>query len=422
MKSTLLIRRARVDGQVRDVWIEGNRFGRIEEKVAPDAIPPGTEVLDAEGMALVPSFANVHCHAAMVLMRGMSDDRPLYEWLTQVIWPMEAKLTPEQVYWGMLYGCQEMIRSGVTAVMDMYWHGTRCMQAAFDSGMRACITAVVIAPPERSAEDCLREVTESQEAAASFSERISVGVAPHAVYTTSPAARKALARFAEEHDMIVHMHLSETRKENADCLAATGLTPTALLESEGVLSNRFIGAHGVWLSDEDRAILARRGASIAHCPKSNCKLGSGLFDAPGAWKAGIRVGLGTDGASSNNRYDMFSEMSAAALLQKVRAEDPTVAPADEILRAATSTGFDMLGLDAGRIATGKLADALLLDLNAPLLAPGRNMTSDLVYAATPECVDTTICNGKVLMRHRRIPGEDEVRKEFLRAVDELVRS
>ena len=409
----LLIQKARLGAEIRDILIQNGRFSRIEARIEPATLPPTTQILDASGQAILPSFANIHCHAAMVLMRGLGDGLPLHAWLNDIIWPMERRLSSDHIYWGTLFGCLEMIRSGITAVMDMYWQTPQCLRAFYESGLRANFSHPNIIPPGQPALDgLLRDLEEHLALAKSYPARIELAVGIHALYTTTPEMRAICRDFAAEHNLIVQTHVSETRRENDECLKTTGKTPVEVFDSEGLLNGRFLGAHGVWLSDSDRRLLVERGAAIAHCPSSNMKLASGIFNDSAARVAGLRFGLGTDGASSNNRYDMFAEMRTAALLAKVSTLDPTDCSAAEIYRTATRDGFQIFRLDAGEIAVGKVADCLLVDLDHTGLVPGHDLISDLVYAATPECVDTTICAGKVLMRHRRIPGEDEVRRAF----------
>lgn len=409
----LLIQKARLGAEFRDILIQNGLFARIEPVIDPLSLSPSTQTMEAEGQAILPSFANVHCHAAMVLMRGLGDGLPLHAWLNDIIWPMERRLTADHVYWGTLFGCLEMIRSGITAVFDMYWQTPQCLRAFYESGIRANFSHPNIIPPGQPALAGLRRDLEEHLALArSYPARIELSVGIHALYTTSPEMRAICRDFAEAHDLVVQTHVAETKRETDECLQATGKTPVEVFESEGLLNERFLGAHGVWLTDADRARLAQRGAAIAHCPSSNMKLASGTFAEGAARRAGVRFGLGTDGASSNNRYDMFAEMRTAALLAKSATLDPVACSAAEIYRTATVDGFRIFRLDAGEIAVGKVADCILVDLDHTGLVPGHDLISDLVYAATPECVDTTICAGKVLMRHRQIPGEDEVRRAF----------
>ena len=409
----LLIQNARLGRDSRDLLIQQGRFTQIAPRIEPDFLPHAPQTLDASGLAILPSFANVHCHAAMVLFRGLGDDTPLHEWLNNIIWPMERRLTADHIYWGTLFGCLEMIRSGITAVCDMYWQTPQCLRAFYESGIRVNFSHPNIIPPGPDALDALRrDLDEHLELAKSYPCRVELAVGIHALYTTSPEMRAICRDFAAAHDLIIQTHVSETKRETDECLQTTGKTPVELFDAEGLLCDRFLGAHGVWLTDSDRQTLVARRASLSHCPSSNIKLASGFFDEAAARRDGLRFGLGTDGASSNNRYDMFSEMRTAALLAKARTLDPTAGAAADLYRTATLDGFRILRLDAGEIAVGKLADCILVDLDHTGLVPGHNLISDLVYAATPECVDTTICNGQVLMRHRQIPGEDDIRRRF----------
>ncbi|NCD23418.1 MAG: amidohydrolase [Spartobacteria bacterium] len=409
----LLIQNVRFGAENRDILIQNGKFAQIAPRIEVSTLEKAPQTLDGTGQAILPSFANVHCHSAMVLMRGLGDGTPLHEWLNDIIWPMERRLTSDHIYWGTLFGALEMIRSGITAVFDMYWQTPQCLRAFYESGIRANFSHPNIIPAGPEALAGLRRDLEVHlELAKSYPGRVELSVGIHALYTTSPEMRAVCRDFAAEHNLIVQTHISETQRENDECLKATGKTPAEVFDSEGLLNGRFLGAHGVWLSDSDRRLLVERGAAIAHCPSSNMKLASGIFNDPAARAAGLRFGLGTDGASSNNRYDMFSEMRTAALLAKVSTLDPTACSAAEIYRTATLDGFRLLRLDAGEIAPGKLADCILVDLDHTGLVPGHDLVSDLVYAANPECVDTTICAGRVLMRHRQIPGEDEIRRAF----------
>ncbi len=409
----LLIKNVRLGSEIRDVLIQKGVFAQISPQIDSDSLSRAPQTLDGTGQALLPSFANLHCHAAMVLMRGLGEDSPLHEWLNNVIWPMERRLTPDHIYWGTLFGCIEMIHSGVTAVLDMYWQTPQCLRAFYESGIRTCFCHPNILPPGQEALDSLRQdLDEHLQLASSYPARVELAVGIHALYTTTPDMRAVCREFADTHGLLVHTHIAETKRETDECIQSTGKTPTEVFDAEGLLTDRFIGAHGVWLTDSDRQLFVDRGAAIVHCPSSNMKLASGIFDEGAARRAGIRFGLGTDGACSNNRYDLFSEMRTAALQAKIATLDPTACSAADIVRTATRDGFDLLRLDAGEMAVGKLADCILVNLDDPGLVPGHNLVSDLVYAATPECVDTTICAGQVLMRHRQIPGEDEIRNTF----------
>ncbi|MDD2239350.1 MAG: amidohydrolase [Kiritimatiellae bacterium] len=407
----LLIQRVRLGQDICDILIQEGLFARIAPQIDVVTLPRVPYTLDGTGMAILPSFANVHAHTAMVLLRGLGEDMPLHEWLNDIIWPLERRLTGEQIYWGTLFGCLEMIRSGITAVADMYWHTSHCLRAFYESGIRVNFSPPdILSDDPKALRDLQRDLETHLELAQSYPHRVELSVGIHALYTTTPESRAVCRDFADRHQLIIQTHLSETQRETDECLAATGKTPTEIFDSEGLLHERFLGAHGIWLSDSDRRLMVERGAAIAHCPASNMKLASGIFNDQAARADGLRYGLGTDGASSNNRYDMLSEMRTAALLAKVTTRDPSACSATDIFRTATRGGFQLLRLDAGEIAVGKLADCILVDLDHTGLVPGHDLISDIVYAATPECIDTTICNGNILMRHRRIPGEDDIRQ------------
>lgn len=416
----LLIQRVRLGQDICDILIQEGRFARIAPQIDVVTLPRVPYTLDGTGMAILPSFANVHAHTAMVLLRGLGDDMPLHEWLNDIIWPLERRLTGEQIYWGTLFGCLEMIRSGITAVADMYWHTSHCLRAFYESGIRVNFSPPdILSDASKALRDLQRDLETHLELAQSYPHRVELSVGIHALYTTTPESRAVCRDFADRHQLLIQTHLSETQRETDECLAATGKTPTEIFDSEGLLHERFLGAHGIWLSNSDRRLMVERGAAIAHCPASNMKLASGIFNDRAARAADLRFGLGTDGASSNNRYDMLSEMRTAALLAKVATRDPSACSATDIFRTATRGGFQLLRLDAGEIAVGKLADCILVDLDHTGLVPGHDLISDIVYAATPECIDTTICNGNILMHHRRIPGEDDIRQACRAAAAQL---
>jgi 5-methylthioadenosine/S-adenosylhomocysteine deaminase len=402
----LLISDVIVDGHTTDVVIAGNRF----ESIGPR--PDGTfdDVIRCAGrMAIVAPFYNAHTHAAMTLLRGYADDVELAEWLTAHIWPAEAQLTVEDIYAGSRIAILEMIKSGTVFFNDMYWDQPATARAATEMGVRAAIGLLYLsdgdgAPNPRSQ----RSNAELLEMAPDLPDRIQVTEAPHSVYTVSEASLRAAAGAAADTGRLLHIHVSETSKENADCLAKTGRSPVAYLDDLGVIGSRSILAHCVHLSAEDRQILAERDAVIAHLPTSNMKLCSGQFDHAAARAAGLRLTLGTDGASSNNCLSMLTEMKLASLSAKIRSGSPTEARDHEMHEMATVVGARAFGIDAGEIAVGKLADAMLIDLDQPSMVADHNLASNLVYAADSSVIDTVICDGRVLMSGRRVPGEEEI--------------
>lgn len=405
--TTLLISRATFQGREVDVLVEGNRFKAISDQPLAGSFD---RVLDARDKILTAPFYNGHTHAAMNLLRGFADDLQLMDWLQNHIWPAEAHLDDAIVYAGTRLSILEMIKSGTVFFNDMYWYAPAVLRAAEDMRVRAAIARQAIETSPGVNNPTNVESNAALEAAVkSCSSRVFLTYAPHAIYTVCGDSLKAMHDKAAAEKAYYHMHVAETRFEVDECRKAHGgLTPVAYLDELGVLDERTVMAHCVHLTDDDRARIAAKGAVIVHNAQSNLKLDSGFCEVGKAVQAGCRVILGTDGCCSNNSMSMFSEMKTAALLAKTVADDPTIAPADEILAMATKDGAAAFGLDAGEIAEGKLADAMLLDASNSLLVPGFNLTSDLVYAADSSCVDTVICDGNVLMANRKVPGEAEI--------------
>ncbi len=414
-----MIRGATVKGEKRDILIDGNRIARI----APKIEDPASEVIEAQGMIAVPAFVNGHTHAAMTLLRGYADDMPLREWLEKKIWPIEAKMTEEDVYWGTKLACLEMIKTGTTFFNDMYWHWRGVARAVEEMGIRAAVSAVFIdlfdvrrrLEQQRLNEELYRE-------SRAFSERVIFSLGPHAIYTCSEEALRWCADFARDHGLPVHIHLSETRQEVEDCLRDHGVRPVEYLERIGFLGPNVVAAHGVWLSEREMEILADRGVKVVHNPVSNMKLAvGGVFPYRELRSKGVAVLLGTDGCASNNNLDMLESAKVAALLQKHHLSDPEALPAEEALQMITCWGARAFGLEMGELAEGELADLLLLDPAEVTLVPNFNLASDLIYAVNGSCVDTVICDGKVLMRGRHVPGEEEVLEGAKRVAHDLVR-
>ncbi len=416
--NTLLISRATLDGHLADVLIEGNRFKRISASPIEGRFD---RTIDARGKILVPPFYNGHTHAAMNLLRGFADDLQLMDWLENHIWPAEAHLNEAIVYAGTRLSILEMIKSGTVFFNDMYWYAPAVLRAAEDMKVRAAIArqSIETSPGVNNPTNVENNVA-LEAAIGGCSQRVFLTYAPHAIYTVCGESLKAIHDQAAERGEYYHMHVAETRAEVDTCRKAHGgLTPIAYLDSLGVLDSRTIMAHCVHLTDDDRAMIAARGAVIVHNAQSNLKLASGFCELGKALQAGCRVILGTDGCASNNSMSMFSEMKTAALLAKAVANDPTVADASRMWQMATRDGAAAFGIDAGEIAEGRLADAMLLDGASSLLVPGFNFTSDLVYAADSSCVDTVICDGNVLMENRQVPGEAEIIAEARAAAKRL---
>lgn len=404
---SLEIRNVILDGKKVDVTIRGNRFAAIEPAQPQRALTadPETEVIDAEGMAILPPFYNAHTHAAMSLLRGYADDMPLFKWLSEYIWPYEETLTAEDIRLGSRLAALEMIKSGTVFFNDMYFAIGETIDIVDKMGMRAAIGVTMMENHGLAVRAKKLDLISSWQDPTDG--RVQITVAPHAIYTVGTDLLKLSADVARKAGIRLHIHLSETEQEVKDCVRDHGTTPVRYLDSIGFLGSDVIAAHCVHVDDEEIAILAERGVTAVHNPCSNMKLSSGIFPAGRFAQSGCRVAIGTDGCSSNNNLDMQEEMKFSALLAKC-ASTPETLPAPLALRWATSAGAEAFGIDAGTIAVGKLADALLVDLRSERLLPGHNLISDWVYAADSSCIDTVICDGRVIMRHRHVPGEEEI--------------
>jgi 5-methylthioadenosine/S-adenosylhomocysteine deaminase len=392
----LTITGAVLDGESVGMRCVAGRIEALGPAVAPE---PDDEKIDAAGAPLVAPLLNGHTHAAMTLFRGYGGDLPLMRWLCEVIWPIEAKLEPEDVYWGTRLACLEMIRTGTACFWDMYWHPGATAQAVTDAGLRATIGGPLF-DADGGTEAMKEKAVGYLGELASFSgDGIDAAFAPHSIYTVSEDLLRWTANQAAERELPVHIHLSETEREVLDCVAEHGVRPAAYLDRLGVLNERTILAHGVWLDHEELALIAERGCTVVTNPVANMKLAvGGVFPYPAARDAGVAVGLGTDGAGSNDSLDLFSDLKLFALAQRHASSDPTVLPAEEAWRIATG---------GTRLKTGGPADFLLLRPGSLELSLG-DLYSDLVYAANGSIVDTTVLGGRVLMRGGEVPGCEEV--------------
>jgi 5-methylthioadenosine/S-adenosylhomocysteine deaminase len=385
---------------------------RVEDGLITDLGPSakprvGDEVVDAEGLLLCPPMVNAHTHAAMTLFRGFGDDMPLMEWLRTKIWPAEAKLHSDDVYWGTRLACLEMIRSGTSRFFDMYWHGAQAARAVVDSGLRAAISTVMIDQLDPAKGESMRaEVLESLDRIAESGPRVSPSLGPHAIYTVSSQSLAWLAEIAAEREISLQIHVSETEEEVTDCLEAHGRRPAAYLDELGFLGRRTLLAHGVWLDEAELQLIAEREATVVANPAANMKLAvGGVLPYPAAQRAGVRLGLGTDGVSSNSNLDSFEEVKLFALSQKHASGHSSTLPADEAL--AIARGLRSPALGGTPLEVGQPADFLLLRGSDPELSAG-DLDADLVYAAGGSVVDTTVVGGRILMRDRVVPGADEL--------------
>ncbi|NQU67021.1 MAG: amidohydrolase [Candidatus Marinimicrobia bacterium] len=401
---SILIKNVLLDDTSTDVFIVEN----IIHQIGTDLNPATDHIIDGTDKAILPSFINAHTHSAMTHFRGFGDDMPLMEWLEKNIWPNEIRLNEELVYAGAKLACLEMIKSGITFFNDMYWFPRGVARAVSDIGMRALVNAVFI--DLNDSEKAREQIAMNEELYYELKgrERIHVGLGPHAVYTVSESSLLWIKDFAETHDLMIHIHLSETEQEVQDWHDKHCVSPVEYLHRLGLLSPRLVTAHCVWVTDKDIDLLAANGVNVAHNPISNMKLSVNRhFPYTKFLDAGVNICLGTDGVGSNNNLSMFDTMKVAALLQK-HHETPETLPATECFNMATINGYRCFDLPGGEVKEGMLADLILVDLNLPEMIPCHHLISNMVYSANASVVDTTICNGKILMQNRKVMGEEEI--------------
>jgi len=395
-----------LDGRPVGLRAEGGRITELGPGVTARA---GDEIVDGRGTAVVRGLVNGHTHAAMTLFRGYGDDLPLMEWLERRIWPAEARLDADDVYWGTRLACVEMIRTGTVRFWDMYWQPGAIARAVEDAGLRATVGAPLIDALDPANTPRLRDqALASLDDIAGHGARVEASLTPHAIYTVSESSLRWVSEHAAAADLPVHIHLSETEEEVQRCVDAHGVRPAVYLDRVGLLGPRTLLAHGVWLDDDELALVGQRGATVVTNPVSNLKLAVGaVFRYDAARAQGILVGLGTDGAGSNNSLDLFQDVKVLALLQKHEARDPAVMPAAEAWAVATGQRAPLLG-QSGGLAVGEPADFVLVRTEVPELSLG-DFTANLVYAVSGAVVDTTVVDGVVLMRDGIVEGEAEVR-------------
>lgn len=384
---SLLIRNVVLDGRKRNLLVQDGRFVCLDAADGAEA----ERVLDASGCAILPAFYNTHTHAAMTLLRGYADDMPLHKWLQEYVWPFEDKMTSADIRRGSELAVREMIATGTVFFNDMYFDVEETVAAVNAAGIRAAIGVTMMDNHPKVLRQEKSRMVENWRDAGS----VSLTVAPHSVYTAGRETLEFAARLARENGKLIHIHLSETEKEVADCVRDFGATPVRYLDSIGLLGPDVIAAHCVHVDREEWDILAERGVTVSHCPCSNMKLGSGRFPYELAIASGVRITLGTDGCSSNNNLDMREEMKFAALLAKLPG-DTSLLPADLVFRWATRNGAEAFGYDAGEISEGKLADAVIIDLSNPKMTPCHNLVSNWVYSADSSCIKYVLCNGKIV--------------------------
>jgi 5-methylthioadenosine/S-adenosylhomocysteine deaminase len=385
--------------------------GSLIQAVGAGEPPAGDyeKVIEGTNYMVMPGFINTHTHAGMTLLRSYADDLPLMEWLETKIWPMEDRLTGDDMYWGTMLAITEMIKSGTTTFTDMYFYMDRVAQAVQESGIRAVLSRgmVGVGPENQLAIDQSRQFIRDWQGGAQG--RITVMLGPHAPYTCPPDYLKQVVALAEETGAGINIHVAETLDEINTIDRDYGMSPVALLEKTGVFEVPVIAAHCVHVSEADIAILKKYGVGVAHNPESNMKLASGIAPVPRMLEAGLAVGLGTDGASSNNDLDMIQETRTCAFLHKVNSMDPTVLPAEQALSLATTLGAQVLHLEKeiGCLAPGYKADMILINLDQPHMTPRYDLMANLVYAGKASDVDTVIIDGCIIMENRQLQTIDE---------------
>jgi 5-methylthioadenosine/S-adenosylhomocysteine deaminase len=392
-----------------DVLID-RTTGDIEAVGDADDLPAADDELDAAEGLVIPGLVNAHTHVAMTLLRGYADDKPLDRWLREDIWPVEAELTPEDVRAGAELGLLEMIKSGTTAFSEMYFHVDAIADAVADAGLRAVLghTGITVAKDDAAAhEDMQRSLDTASELDGRADGRITSTFQPHSLTTVGEPYLREYVSEANDAGMPIHAHANETTDEVDPIVEEHGVRPLEYADDVGLLGPETFLAHCVHVDDAEIDLLAETGTGVAHCPASNMKLASGMAPIQEMCDAGVRVGLGTDGAASNNDLDVFDEMRDAAMVGKLAAEDASAMAADTVLDIATRGGADLLGIDSGRIEAGTNADLAVVDLDRPHLTPGHDLVSHLVYAARGGDVRHTVCNGQVLMRDREVLTLDE---------------
>ncbi|MBR7051356.1 MAG: amidohydrolase family protein [Methanobrevibacter sp.] len=429
MNNTILIKNALIlnpnnfENKKQSLLIKDDLIAEIADSIDEANVD---KIIDAEGKILLPGLINTHTHLSMTLFRGLADDLSLDSWLNDHIWPMEANLNGDYCYIGALLGAVELIKSGTTTFSDMYFYMEDVARAVEDAGIRAVLSYGMI--DFGDAEKREAEIEENLQLFKSCNGmadgRIKVFFGPHSPYTASEDLLIKVRELADEYNMGIHIHVSETEKEINDSLDERGLRPFEYLEKIGFLGPDVVAAHCVWLSDEEIEIIKKHDVKVSHNPCSNMKLASGIAPVSKLIENDICVSIGTDGASSNNNLDLIEELKTASLLQKVSTLDPKVLTSDEAITMATIKGAEALGLEneIGSIEVGKKADIILIDTNSANMVPdSSSLSSNVIYSANGSNVDTTICNGKILMENKKLTvlDEQEIYDKAKKAIKEL---
>lgn len=414
----IVLKNVFLNNKVCDILIEGNKISKISDKINISA----DDIIDCTGKAILPSFCNTHTHASMMFLRGIGEDKNLFDWLNQDIFPYEAKLKPEHFYPLSRYALLEMIKTGTTCFTDMYFEVPETIKAVQDMGLRA-----IIPYPGMDLFDTEEADRRIQRATSYLDElpqdsKIKKALYCHAIYTCSEKLIRSFFDLSKKYDTYLQIHVSETQKEVEDCIQKHGCRPVELLYKWGIMGPKTLFAHAVHLNDDEIQLVKETGTVLAHCPTSNLKLGSGQMNFQKYLDSGIKLTLGTDGVSSNNSLSMISEMKIAALSAKNKAGSVLAGKVEDIFRAATKNGFEAFSINAGEITEGKLADFILVDMNNQFLLPNNNLISNMIYAADSSCITDVFCDGKAVMRDRSIPHESDIIAEFKEVYSDLMKA
>lgn len=386
----------------QDILVEGNTIVEVGKNLKSEG-----DVIDARGKLVMPGLVNTHGHFPMVLFRGAGDDMPLMQWLEKRIWPMEAKLTDDDITKGARVALLEMLASGTTTFADMYWYSDESVEAIKKAGIKAMLSWAVVDKDKTSQKGDPLRLAEAFIKRWYGDAHIMPSVGPHAIYTCSKETLLLSKELAMEHGVVMHTHVSETELEVKNCVKQNRIGPVEYLEKIGFFGHDTLAAHCVWVNEKEASILAKNKVSVSHCPASNMKLASGIMPLAFMQKASVNLTIGTDGAASNNTLDMFDSVRLAALLHKVSGMNPTAAKAHDILKAATVNGAKALNLNTGEIAAGKDADMIIMDIDKAHWSPVWDPISNLVYSAKSSDISTVIANGKVVMDNDKFHGLDK---------------
>lgn len=411
----LAFRNNRISVEDGDILISGN----IIEKIGRNVSLPGVKIIEGKDIFVMPGLVNTHSHAAMSLLRSYADDMELKPWLEEKIWPAEENLRGEHVYWGSMLAFLEMIKSGTTTFADMYFYMDDVAEAAIKIGIRGVLARGLIQFTDPEGKNLQENIDLIEKYHKKGDGRITCLIGPHAPYTTSPEYLQKVMAAADKQGVGLHIHISETKQEVEDIYKEQGVSPVEYLEKLGLFERHVVAAHCVHVSEKDMDILKKHNVGVCHNPGSNLKLASGIAPVPIMLEKGINIGIGTDGASSNNNLNMFEEMHLTSLIHKGNNLNPLILNAREVLEMATIGGAKVLGLDheIGSLEEGKKADIIIIDLEKPHFYPKADLISNMVYSAQGSDVKTVIIDGKIVMENYKLTTYDE--KEILIKSEEM---